>query len=155
MTGGKNRKRGFRMKVSQISVFLENKEGRIYEVCELLGKHKINIDALNIAESEGFGVLRMIVNKPKAAMTALKEKGFSANQTAILAVEVEDRPGGLADVLKIISTNKLNVEYMYGFTIRKSDRAMMVFRFDDPDKAAEILQANKVRIIRGSEIQEA
>jgi hypothetical protein len=143
------------MKVSQISVFLENKEGRIFEVCELLGKHKINIDALNIAESEGFGVLRMIVNKPKAAMTALKEKGFSASQTAILAVEVEDRPGGLADVLKIISTNKLNVEYMYGFTIRKSDRAMMVFRFDDPDKAAEILQANKVRIIRGSEIQEA
>jgi hypothetical protein len=143
------------MKISQISVFLENKEGRIYEVCELLGSYKINIDALNIAESEGFGVLRMIVNKPKTAMTVLKSKGFSANQTDILAVEVEDRPGGLADVLKVISNNKLNVEYMYGFTMRKSDKALMVFRFDDPEKAAKILQANNVKIVLGSEIQEA
>ncbi|NLE30220.1 MAG: ACT domain-containing protein [Phycisphaerae bacterium] len=143
------------MKINQISVFLENKEGRIYEVCELLGAHDINIDALNIAESEGFGVLRMIVNKPKAAMAALKEKGFSANQTDILAVEVEDRPGGLADVLRVISTNQLNVEYMYGFTLRKSDRALMVFRFDDPEKAAKTLQANQIRIIRGSDIQES
>jgi len=124
-------------------------------VCELLGAHDINIDALNIAESEGFGVLRMIVNKPKAAMAALKEKGFSANQTDILAVEVEDRPGGLADVLRVISTNQLNVEYMYGFTLRKSDRALMVFRFDDPEKAAKTLQANQIRIIRGSDIQES
>jgi hypothetical protein len=143
------------MKINQISVFLENKEGRIYEVCELLGAHDINIDALNIAESEGFGVLRMIVNKPKAAMAVLKEKGFSANQTDILAVEVEDRPGGLADVLRVISTNQLNVEYMYGFTLRKSDRALMVFRFDDPEKAAKTLQANQIRIIRGSDIQES
>jgi hypothetical protein len=143
------------MKISQISVFLENKEGRIYEVCELLGSYKINIDALNIAESEGFGVLRMIVNKPATAMTVLKSKGFSANQTDILAVEVEDRPGGLADVLRVISTNKLNVEYMYGFTMRKSDKALMVFRFDDTENAAKILQANNVKIVRGSDIQEA
>lgn len=143
------------MKISQISVFLENKEGRIFEVCELLGSYKINIDALNIAESEGFGVLRMIVNKPKTAMTVLKSKGFSSSQTDILAVEVEDRPGGLADVLRVISTNKLNVEYMYGFTMRKSDKALMVFRFDDPEKAAKILQANQVKIVLGSEIQEA
>lgn len=143
------------MKISQISVFLENKEGRIFEVCELLGSYKINIDALNIAESEGFGVLRMIVNKPKTAMTVLKSKGFSASETDILAVEVEDRPGGLADVLRVISTNKLNVEYMYGFTMRKSDKALMVFRFDDPENAAKILQANQVKIVLGSEIQEA
>ena len=68
---------------------------------------------------------------------------------------MEDRPGGLADVLRVISTNQLNVEYMYGFTLRKSDRALMVFRFDDPEKAAKTLQANQIRIIRGSDIQES
>jgi len=142
------------MKISQVSVFLENKQGRLYEVCHLLGENNINIQSLIIAETEGFGVLRVVVDKPQAAMTVLKEKGFVANITDIVAVQVDDRPGGLADILKVLSDNNINVEYMYGFGEKFSDRALMVFRFEDPDKATAVLQKHQIRILRNSDIQE-
>ncbi len=140
------------MKITQISVFLENKAGRLYEVCDLLGKNKINIRALSIAENEGFGILRIVVNKPKETVKTLKENNFMASLTDIVAVEVDDQPGGLANVLKTLNDNKINVEYMYGFLEKFSDKALLVFRFDDPDKAIATLMKNKIKVLQEADI---
>jgi len=140
------------MKITQISVFLENRKGRLYEVCSLLGKNKINIRALTIAETPEFGILRIVVDKPQEAIKILKNNGFTANLTDIVAVEVEDKPSGLAGILKILSAGDINVEYMYGFLEKSSDKALLVFRFEDPDKAIKILHKNKIRVVNKDDI---
>ncbi len=140
------------MKITQISVFLENRRGRLYEVCLLLGKNKINIRALTIAETPEFGILRIVVNKPQDAVKVLKDNGFVANLTDIVAVEVEDKPGGLASILKILYENEINVEYMYGFVEKSSDKALLVFLFDDPDKAIKALTKNKIKVVNKKDI---
>jgi len=141
------------MKLTQISIFLENRKGRLYEVCELLGKNDINIRALTIAETPEFGILRIVVDKPQKAIDALKKGGFVASLTDIVAVEVSDEPGGLAAILKIFSVNNVNVEYMYGFVERTSEKALLVFRFDDPDRAIKLLKKKKIRIVGSDEIR--
>jgi hypothetical protein len=141
------------MKITQVSVFLENKKGRLLEVCSLLGKHNINIQALNVAESEGFGVLRIVVDKPQEAVDMLKKNSLVANLTDVVAVEVEDKPGGLARILAVLSKNNINVEYMYGFVEKHSNNALMVFRFDEPEKAAKILLDNGITIIKQAQLQ--
>ena len=135
------------MKLTQISVFLENRKGRLYDVCSLLGNHGVNIRALTIAESPEFGILRMVVDKPKDAVSILKRKGFIAKLTDIVAVEVDDRPGGLARVLQVLYDNSINVEYMYGFVEKFSDKALLVFRFDSLDKAISVLKKNRINIV--------
>jgi hypothetical protein len=142
------------MKLTQISVFLENKKGRLFDVCDVLSKGKINIRALNVAESENFGILRMVVDKPAEAARLLKKKGFVANFTEIVAVEVGDKPGGLTAVLKVLNDNDLNVEYMYGFVEKTSNNALMVFRFDNPDQAVAVLKKKKIRLVGKKEIGE-
>ena len=141
------------MKVNQISVFLDNRKGRLFEVCSLLGKNNINIRALNVAEAEDFGVLRMVVDDPAATLKLLKENHFVANLTEIVAVEVEDRPGGLAEILRVIQLNDLNVEYMYGFVEKKTGKALMVFRFDKPDKAIEALLGGGVKVVTEADVR--
>jgi hypothetical protein len=140
------------MKLTQISIFLENRKGRLYDVCSLLGKHKINIRALTVAESEQFGILRIVVDKPEETAALLKKNGFVASLTEIVAVEVADKPGGLADILKVFSLSNINVEYMYGFVEKKSDKALLVFRFDEPDKAIELLKKKKIKVIGRKEM---
>jgi hypothetical protein len=140
------------MKITQISIFLENTQGRLYEVCALLGKSGVSIRALTIAESPEFGILRIVVDKPEDAVRALKEHGFVANITDIVAVEVDDRPGGLANILKIFYDNNINVEYMYGFVEKLKENALLVFRFDDPDRALEVLRKSGIRIVGKNDI---
>ncbi len=140
------------MKITQISVFLENKKGRLYDVCHLLGKNNINIKALTIAESDDFGILRMVVNDPDAALKALKDSDIVAKQTEIIAVEVDDRPGGLAGILKVLEDNGINVEYMYGFVEKQSDKALMVFRFDNIDEAIKVLMKNNVKVLAKNDV---
>jgi len=142
------------MKLQQISIFLENKKGRLFEVCSLLGRNKINIRALTVAENEEFGILRIVVDKPELASRVLKNNGVTAGLTEIVAVEVDDNPGGLAGILKIFSGSDINVEYMYGFVEKCSDKALMVFRFDEPDKAIALLKKEKIRIIGSKDIGE-
>ena len=141
------------MKITQISVFLENKKGRLYEVSALLGSNGINIRALTIAEEQNFGVLRVIVDKPQKALEVLKQGGFVATLTDIVAVEVSDQPGGLANILKIFFENDINVEYMYGFVEKFSDKALLVFRFDDTDKAIEFLKNNSIKVVGTQELE--
>lgn len=140
------------MKIIQISVFLENRKGRLADVCKVLGEHKINIRALTVAESDDFGILRLVVDKPQEATTILKSNGFVANLTEVVTVEVQDKPGGLAEVLQVLDKHNINVEYMYAFLERESNKALLVFRFDNIDKAIDVLKAAKVRVLTKKDI---
>ncbi|MCU0666544.1 MAG: ACT domain-containing protein [Candidatus Omnitrophica bacterium] len=140
------------MTITQISIFLENRKGRLYEVCDILGKNKINIRALTIAETQDFGILRIVVDKPQQALKALKKQGFVVHLSDIVAIEVDDSPGGLAGILKVLSQDGINLEYMYGFVEKFSKNALLVLRFDQPDKAVALLKKNKIRVIGKEEI---
>ncbi|HPD48470.1 MAG TPA: ACT domain-containing protein [Anaerohalosphaeraceae bacterium] len=142
------------MKITQISVFLENRKGRLLEVCSVLGANDINIRGMTIAETESFGVLRIVVDKPEAAVQVLKANNFVANITDVIAVEVDDRPGGLAAVLRVLSDNNVNIEYMYGFVEKTGQKALLIFRFEDPARAQEILGKHGIRIVTTKEISE-
>lgn len=135
------------MKINQLSVFLENKPGRLSEPCQALARAGINILTLSLADTQQFGILRLILPDWQKAKEALEKAGFVAKVTEVVATEVEDRPGGLADVLKVIEKGGINIEYMYAFTFRRQDRAVLIFRFDDPDKAVEALQAAGINVL--------
>ena len=141
------------MKITQISVFLENRKGRLFEICSLLGSAGINIRALTIAETEDFGVLRMVVDKPGEAFELFRKNNITANQTEVVAVEVPDTPGGLAEVLGILRDNDVNVEYMYGFVEKHSEKALLVFRFDNPEKAHQVLAKSGLSVVDEKGIQ--
>ncbi|MBF0531460.1 MAG: ACT domain-containing protein [Deltaproteobacteria bacterium] len=141
------------MKIIQISIFLENHAGRLHEVTALLGQEQINIRALTVAESRDFGVLRIVTDQPDRTLTVLKAAGFVASLTEIVAVEVADTPGGLAGILGIFAANGVNVEYMYGFVEKFSDKALVVFRFDNTDKALEVLAQNNINIVGKKKIE--
>lgn len=140
------------MKVEQISVFLENKAGRLAEVANVLGKVGINIRALSLADTTDFGILRLIVNDREVTKKALKEAGFTVGITQVIAVEVEDKPGGLAKILKLLADEGINVEYMYAFVERSSGNAVLIFKFEDLDKAIDLLNSHGVRVIPGERV---
>jgi hypothetical protein len=140
------------MKITQISVFIENKSGRLYEICNLLGQNNLNIRALSLADTSDFGILRLIINDPDKAYTLLKQNGFTVGKTEVIAVEVPDVPGGLASVLKVLSDNDVNVEYMYAFVEKSSDFAVMIFRFDEVEKALSALEKAGIKTIKGKKI---
>jgi len=133
-------------------VFIENKSGRLYEICNLLGQNNLNIRALSLADTSDFGILRLIINDPDKAYTLLKQNGFTVGKTEVVAVEVPDVPGGLASVLKVLSDNDVNVEYMYAFVEKSSDFAVMIFRFDEVEKALSALEKAGIKTITGKKI---
>ena len=128
------------MKIEQISIFLENRAGRLAEVTSTLAKAGINVRALSLADTSDFGILRMIVCDPKQARVVLKEKGFTVGSNSVVGVRVEDRPGGLDDILQVLTQNGINVEYMYAFVTKSGNTASMLFRFDKIDEAIEVLE---------------
>jgi len=140
------------MKVEQISVFLENKSGRLAEVTEVLAAAGINLRALSLADTADFGILRLIVKDTGKAKSVLKENGFTVGGTEVLAVEVPDRPGGMAGVLSALGQKDINVEYMYAFVQKSGEHAVIIFRFDDLDGAIAALKQNNVRILSGEEV---
>jgi hypothetical protein len=140
------------MRAEQISVFLENKAGRLAEVTAILAEANVNIRALALADTSDFGVLRLIVNDNAKAVEALKNRGFTVGKTDVVAVEVEDKPGGLHRILDILNEAEVNVEYMYAFVNQSGSNAVMIFRFDNIDNAVNILEKNNVKVINGSEV---
>jgi hypothetical protein len=140
------------MSVKQISVFLENKTGRLWELTEALKGKGLNIRALSLADTTDFGILRLIVSDPDRAFSVLKAGGFSAAATEVLAVEVPDRPGGLAGVLKVLNEEGINVEYLYAFVEKKAGNAAVVIRVEDPDRAASVLSAAGMTILDAGEV---
>jgi hypothetical protein len=137
------------MKVEQLSIFLENKAGRLAEVTQTLKEANINIRALSLADTSDFGILRLIVNDHEKAKAVLKEQGFTVGRTNVVAVQVEDQPGGLDRILTLLSANGVNVEYMYAFVQAGSRHATLILRFDKMDQALEVLTEHKVPIIPG------
>jgi hypothetical protein len=140
------------MRAEQISVFLENKAGRLAEVTGILAEAKVNIRALALADTSDFGVLRLIVDNNEKAVEALKNRGFTVGRTDVLAVEVEDRPGGLHSILDLLNEAGINVEYMYAFVQHSGENAVMIFRFDHIDEAVRVLEKNNVKVINGSKV---
>ncbi len=140
------------MRAEQISVFLENKAGRLAEVTGILSDAKVNIRALALADTSDFGVLRLIVDNNEKAVEALKNRGFTVGRTDVLAVEVEDRPGGLHNILDMLNEAEINVEYMYAFVQHSGKNAVMIFRIDNIDEAVKVLEKNNVKVINGSEV---
>jgi len=140
------------MKVEQISVFLENKPGALAEVTRILGESGVNIRALSLADTKDFGILRLIVNDNEKAMEILGRKGLTVRKTEVVAVEVPDRPGGLAEILKILSEASINVEYLYAFVQQSGENAIIIFRFDETDRAISVLSGKKVRILEGKKV---
>jgi hypothetical protein len=140
------------MKVEQISIFIENKSGRLAEVARVLGEQGVNIRALSLADTSDFGILRLLVDNTDAAQAILKENGFTVNKTEVVAVEVPDEPGGLYNILQVLDTAKINVEYMYAFVERNAGNAVIIFRFDDVDNAIATLSSEGVSILTGDHL---
>jgi hypothetical protein len=140
------------MLVKQISVFLENKLGRLAEVTKILGDKDIDISALSIADTTDFGILRLIVNKPKEAEQILRENNFTVSCTNVIAIAVADKPGGLANVLQILDNFSIGIEYMYAFVGKNKDEALVIIRVESPDKTAEVLERSDIRVLSANEV---
>jgi len=140
------------MKAEQISVFLENKSGRLADVASVLASADVNIRALSLADTTDFGILRLIVNDTEKAKQVLKDNGFTVGKTEVIGVEVADRPGGLAEILNVMKDNNINVEYMYAFLQKSASKAIIIFRFDELEKAIDVLQKAGIKILTGEEI---
>ena len=128
------------MKIQQLSLFLENKPGHLSSICKTIATAGINIETLALADTKQFGILRLIVRDWEKAKDVLELAGFVVNVTEVVATEVDDRPGGMAEILDVLQAGKVNIEYMYAFTFRRSNRAVLVFRFDDADAAINLLK---------------
>lgn len=128
-------------KITQISVFIENKKGRFFNVTKILKENNINIRALNLADTNDFGILRFCVDKPDDAYEALKKEHFIVKKNQILAALMEDRPGGLMNLLGIINEADLNIEYVYTFVNAKDNHAVILLKFEDIDQAYEKLKS--------------
>lgn len=139
------------MKIKQLSIFLENKSGRLAMVTETLSKAGINIHALSLADTSDFGILRMIVSEQDKARDMLKDAGFTVSITTVVAIEMEHQPGGLNNILQTFRSNSINIEYMYAF-VHQGKVATLVFRCNNEDKAIEILQENGIKILTEQDI---
>lgn len=128
------------MKIKQLSLFLENKPGHLLEITRTLARAGINITTLSLADTQQFGIVRLIIKEWEKAQRVLEDAGFVTNIRDVIAVSVSDTPGGLARLLEILSGVDVNIEYMYAFTTRCHGQAVLIFRFDDPDLAIKALQ---------------
>lgn len=135
------------MKIKQISIFLENKPGQLMLPCKVLADAGISILTLSMADTQQFGILRLVVRDWNRAKELLEKAGCVVRLNDVLAVEVEDRPGGLADIINIIDRAELNIEYMYAFTFGRAGRALLIFRFEDAEAAVDKLQAGGANVL--------
>ncbi len=135
------------MRIRQLSIFMENRSGRLAKITTAIGHAGVNIRAMSLADTSDFGILRLIVTDTDKARQALKDQGFTVKVSDVIAVAIPDVPGALGNLLSIIEREGLNVEYMYVVVEKKMDEAILIFRFDDLDKAAAVLMDNDIRIV--------
>ena len=140
------------MKLKQLSLFLENKPGALSRPVQLLAQAGFNILTLSIADANQFGILRLILRDWEKAQQLLEQKGFVVKVTDMVAVAVADRPGGLAEILGVLEKAGINVAFMYAFTEKRQGRAVLVFRFDDPDGAIRVLQQQGINVVGSGEL---
>lgn len=142
------------MKLKQISIFLENKKGRLWKALSILKNARINIRALSIADTSEFGILRLIVPDPEKAKSALEKENFVVKINEVIAVEVHDEPGGLEKILEILNKSDINVEYIYAFVEKKGEKAIVVLRTEDIDAGIKALESDGVRVLSSEEVYE-
>ena len=140
------------MKVEQISVFLENKPGGLEKVTRILRDAGINIRTLAVADTSDFGIVRLIVNDVEKATGVLRASGFTVSRTTVVAVEVPDRPGGLHGILEVIAKENINIAYMYAFVEKSGENAVMLFRFDQQDRAIDVLTKSGIAVLSGEKL---
>ncbi len=140
------------MKLKQLSLFLENKPGALSRPIRLLARAKLNILTLSIADTDQFGILRLILRDWEKAKQLLEGEGFVVKVTDMVAVEVADRPGGLAEILDVLEKAGINVAFMYAFTEKRKGQAVLIFRFDDPDGAVRVLQKKGMPVIDSGDL---
>ena len=139
------------MTIRQLSIFLENKAGRLQEVLEVLSSESINITALTIADTSEYGIVRLLVSDPESGFKLLKSRGYRVNLTEVISLSVSHEPGSLATMLKKFSDENLSIEYMYAFCL--GDKAVIVLRTDNHAKAFEVIEQNNFSIINENEIK--
>lgn len=142
------------MAIKQISVFLENKAGRLAEVTRILGENNININALSIADTAEFGILRLIVSDSEKVHDVLNNAGFSVSSTEVIAIAVDDKPGGLGVALKYLKEADVDIEYIYAFVGKTSGQALVILRVEDWKKAAQILESKGIKVLTEKEAHE-
>jgi len=140
------------MKLKQISIFLENRKGRLWKALNILSDANINIRALSIADTSEFGILRMIVPEPEVAKEILEEANFVVKVNDVIAVGVSDEPGGLETVLKLLNQSDINVEYLYAFVEKKGKKAMVVIRTEDIDAGVNALEKGGITLMSSEEV---
>jgi hypothetical protein len=140
------------MTIDQISVFVENRPGRLAEITEILAEANVDLRAMSIADTQDFGILRLIVNGSDKAVDTLKRHGCTVSVTPVLAVEMSDKPGGLATVLRILADGNVNVEYLYAFISRKENNAYVILRVEDNDAAIAVLEAKNISVVDSHQI---
>lgn len=140
------------MFIKQLSVFVENKHGRLQAIIDSLSENGVNISALSIADTTDFGILRMIADDNEKAKKVLKDAGVISTSTDVIAVYIDDRTGGLANVLRLVTDAGISIEYMYAFLGRKEGKALMVLKADDEEKAETVLAENGVALADANEI---
>ena len=141
------------MKVKQLSVFLENKPGALSRPIKLLADADINILTLCVADTQQFGILRLIVRDWEKARELLAKEGYVVKVSDLVALEVPDKPGELAEILVALEKARVNLEYMYGFTLKAQGEGLLAFRFDHPDRAIEALQKHGINPVRNADFQ--
>ena len=140
------------MMTEQLSVFLENRAGRLAEVTHALAEAGVNIRALSLADTAEFGILRLIVSDPQKACDALKAAGCTVSITNVLAVQIDDQPGGLAKIMAALSDGSINVEYIYAFITQIKQHASVILKTSEPERATEILQSQNIKLLTGEEV---
>ena len=140
------------MKLPQLSVFLENRPGSLMEPLKVLADANINLVSISLADTEQFGILRLVLKDWEYAKSVLEKDGWVVNVTDVVAVDVDDQPGGLAQMLGILAEAGINIEYMYAFALRRNVRAVLLFRFEDPDAAIEVLQKAGIGIVQEADM---
>lgn len=140
------------MLVKQISIFLENKSGRLAEVTKVLAENDIDISALSIADTTDFGILRLILSKPEEAEKALSNAGFTVSCTNVVAIAIPDTTGSLAKALEALDFEGIGIEYMYAFVGKTTDEALVILRIENAEKGIEALKRNNVRVLTSQEV---
>lgn len=140
------------MAISQISVFVENRPGRLADITAVLAQNNIDIRALSVADTSDYGILRLIVNDPESAVKVLKDEGMTASATQVLGIIIPDEPGGLAKAIKVLSDAQISVEYAYAFITPSIGNAYVIIRVEDNNKAAEILKSSGIALIEQDDI---
>jgi len=135
------------MILKQLSVFLENTPGALSAPCRALAHAGINIQTFALADTQQFGILRLVVQEWEQAQRLLLDGGWTVKVTDVVALEVPDRPGGLADLFEVLERASINVEYMYPFTAKQEGQGLMLFRFDNPEAAVKALQASRINVL--------